>query len=100
MRRAVASALAAIALAGCATLQAKRTAEVVDTEAADAYVAIAQTVNAYEAIQGATPAAEAFKLKAWTLYSQEHKAFATGAVADITSLLQMAADAPKLFGAK
>ena len=81
-------------LAGCATANLKMDAEKADTEASNAYVAIATTLNAYEAAHpDGTAQAEALKLKAWQALAAERQAYAAGQTVDLTPLTAILSDA-------
>jgi len=106
MRHPILAALAVLAAAGmeaCAGLQAATPAilaERADTDASLTYAAIASGVNAYEALPTTSPAqaapAEALKVKAWAILSQERQAYALGRTFDLSGLKALVTQASML----
>ena len=99
MKRLIIIGIAALSLTACASTNLTQTAEKADIAASDAYVAIATSLNAYEATVGANvPAAEALKLKAWQALSTERQVYAAAGTVDLTALTAIAADVHSLTG--
>lgn len=90
----------ALTLSACASttaLTVSQTLEKGDTDAALAYAAVADSVNAAEAAHPVGVVAdEALKLKAWQLYGEEHSAYLAGQSFDISGLLALVAAAKAL----
>ena len=86
-----------LAIAGCATMNLKMDAEKGDTEASNAYVAIATTLNAYETAHPSNVAqAEALKMRAWQALVIERQAYAAGKAVDLTPLTVILSEAKAL----
>jgi predicted outer membrane protein len=93
------AAVAALSVAGCAHQSPSQIAEVGDTEASDAYVGIATSLNAYEQVPGANvAAAEALKLKAWQALLAERQTYATTGQVVLTAISAIVADVHTLTG--
>jgi hypothetical protein len=74
-------------MAGCAHQSVAQVSERADTDAADAYVAIASLCNAYEAAKPTDAAsAETIKRDAWAAFSVAHGAYLAGQTPDLTDL--------------
>jgi len=84
------AALPAACVSPGAIQTAAQVAEKADTDASLAYAGIASSVNAYKALSTTTAAkaasAEALKVQAWSLLTQERQAYALGQAVDPTAL--------------
>jgi hypothetical protein len=91
--------LGACANFGASSRVASQAAEKADLAAADTYVAIATSLNAYEGVAGANVAgAEALKLAAWKAFSTEQQVYAAAHTVDLSALTGVAAQVHTLTG--
>jgi len=99
VKRAALALCGLLALGACAHQSPAQIAEVADTEASDAYVGIATSLNAYEQVPGANvAAAEALKLKAWRALLAERQTYATTGQVVLTAITAIVADVHTLTG--
>jgi hypothetical protein len=77
-----------------------RAAETADTDASIAYAEIASGVNAYKALPTTKPAqaatAEALKVQAWGILTQERQAYAAGRTFDPAGLRALVVQTSRL----
>ena len=88
-------------IAGCAHQSVAQVEEQADTDAADAYSAIATLCNAYETARPTDAAtAAAIKQQAWAAFQLAHSAYLAGQSVDLTALNALLVQAKALGQAK